>query len=185
MGHIETAVGMLNAGEVLREHFQDHAVGTAGEQANKRSVVIPMTVVYILGIEVGVKALIEKQGQQAPHIHDLETLYGKLDSSIRSRIEDKLKSLGAAFPRADNLLSYHRNSFEEWRYIGDFGKTNVVDPSAIAATLRSIIEVHTEAYGIGTSKAVPDFGKEGIVPPSIQRAAAEYVNRTKTSPEGS
>lgn len=176
MGHIETAVGMFNAGEILREHFQGHPVGTEAERANKRSVVIPMTVVYILGIEVGIKALIEKQGQQPPHIHELDTLYGKLDSSIETRIEHKLKSSGASVPSASRLLSYHRKSFEQWRYMGDFGDTNVVDPYAIAATLRSIVEVHTEIYGAKTKEA-PDRREEGVSP-SVQTAAAEYLSKT-------
>ena len=178
MGHIETAVGMFNAGEVLREYFQSYAAGTESEKARRRSALIPMTVVYILGIEVGIKALIETQGQKPPHIHDLKTLYGRLDSSIQCRIEDKLKSLGAAFPRADSLLSYHRNSFEEWRYMGDFGIAKVVDPSAIAATLRSIVEVHTDACGMEASKPVPDSRKGGGVPTSVQRAATEYMKKT-------
>ncbi len=101
-----------------------------------------------------------------------------------------MTSLGAAFPRAESLLSYHRNSFEEWRYMGDFGNANVVDPPAIAATLRFIIEVHTEAYGMETSKTAPNSRKDGGVPTSIQRAAAEYVKMTSVAgaeetPEGS
>ena len=178
MGHIETAVGMFNAGEVLRGYFQGYATGTESEKARRRSALIPMTVVYVLGIEVGIKALIEKQGQKASHIHDLKTLYGELESSIQSRIEDRLKSMGAGLPRADSLLSYHGKSFEEWRYMGDFGNAKVVDPSAIAATLRSIIEVHTEAYGMEDSKPVLHSSKEGTVPTSIQRAATEYVKKT-------
>ena len=192
MGHIETAVGMFNAGEFLREYFQKHAAGTASasEKAGMISTLIPMTVFYIFGIEVGIKALIEKQGQKPPRIHDLKNLYGELGSSIKVRIEDKLKAQGADFPRAENLLSYHRNSFEEWRYMGESGDAKGVDPSAIAATLRSIIEVHTEAYGMETSKAAPNSRKEGDVPTSVQRAAAEYVKMTSVAeaeetPEGS
>ena len=62
--------------------------------------------------------------------------------------------------------------------MGDFGNAKVVDPSAIAATLRSIIEVHTEAYGMETSKPVVDSGTERAVPTSIQKAAAEYMKQT-------
>ena len=178
MGHIETAVGMFNAGEVLREFFQLHATGTESEKARRRSAVIPMIVVYVLGIEVGIKALIEKQGQKPPHIHDLQTLYDNLNSSIQSRIEHKLKSLDAALPRADSLLSLHRNSFEEWRYMGNFGNAKAVNPFAVAATLRSIIDVHTESYGMETSKPVVDSGTERSVPTSIQEAAAEYMKQT-------
>ena len=44
--------------------------------------------------------------------------------------------------------------------------------------LRSIIEVHTEAYGMEDSKPVLHSSKEGAVPTSIQRAATEYVKKT-------
>ena len=67
MGHIETAVGMFNAGEVLLEHFCQYDVGTADEKARRRSSIIPMMVVYIFGVEVGIKALIEKQGLTPPY----------------------------------------------------------------------------------------------------------------------
>ena len=57
MGHIETVVGMFNAGEVLREYSLNYRTGTADEKALRNSTVIPMVMAYIFGIEVGIKAL--------------------------------------------------------------------------------------------------------------------------------
>jgi hypothetical protein len=175
MGHIETAVGMFNAGEVLLEYFRQYDVGTADEKARRRSSIIPMMVVYIFGIEVGLKALIEKQGLKPPRIHDLRKLYGKLPASIRCKIEDRTRTFAVGSSTVENLLSYHRNSFEEWRYVGDFDGAKVVQPATIAATLRAIIEVHTELYGAEQSKpAVPSRGPVDV-PLSIQATASEYV----------
>ena len=142
MGHIETAVGMFNAGEVLREYSLNYRIGTADEKARRNSTVIPMVVVYIFGIEVGINALIEKQGQSPPWTHDLEELYGKLIDSVRARIEQKASTSGISAPVLEKLLAYHKNSFEEWRYRGDSGGTLAVQPDTVAATLRAIIEVH-------------------------------------------
>ena len=175
MGHIETAVGMFNAGEVLREYFRHYDVGTEDEKARRRSALIPMMVVYIFGIEVGIKALIERQGLKPPHIHDLRELYGKLPASIRCKIEDRMRTFAVGSSTVENLLSYHRNSFEEWRYIGDFHGAKVVQPDTIAATLRAIIEVHTTVYGAEASKTAMKTTGGVDVPPSIQDAASEYM----------
>ena len=66
MRHIHTAVGMFNAGEVLGEYSRYQDIQTKDEKERRTSTVIPMVDAYILGIEVGIKALIEKQGQKPP-----------------------------------------------------------------------------------------------------------------------
>ena len=66
MGHIQTAVGMFNAGEVLREYSLRYNIGTPDEKARRNSTVIPMVMAYIFGIEVGVKALIETPETRPP-----------------------------------------------------------------------------------------------------------------------
>lgn len=76
MDYIKTAVGMFNAGEVLREYFSHLDVGTEDEKARKRSTIIPMVVTYMFGIEVGLKALIQGQGQKPPRIRDLKRRSG-------------------------------------------------------------------------------------------------------------
>ena len=76
MGHIETAVGMFNAGEVLRGYFQGYATGTESEKARRRSALIPMTVVYVLGIEVGIKAKDRKAGPEgSPHTRSKDAVW--------------------------------------------------------------------------------------------------------------
>ena len=174
MGHIETAVGVFNAGEVLRKYFRQYDIATGEERERRTSALIPMVVVYIFGIEVGIKAIIEKQGKRPPREHDLLALYGELEDTIKKGIEERLEGYGNNLPTAKSLLTYHRKSFEEWRYTQDFGHALAVNPDAVAITLRSIIDVHNEAYGSG-SRQVTDSGKRGLAPPSVQRAATEYI----------
>ena len=174
MRHIQTAVGMSNAGEVLSEYSRYQDIQTQDEKGRRTSTVIPMVVVYILGIEVGIKALIEKQGQKPPRIHDLKKLYGTLPATIQKRVEDKVAANAAKLPRVKALLTKHRNSLEEWRYIGDFGKNLAINPGAIAATLKAIIDVHTEEYGAEAGQRVQESRDLGGIPPWIQEAANDY-----------
>ncbi len=183
MNHIKTAVGMFNGGEVLREYFGHLNVGTEDEKARRRSTIIPMVVTYMFGIEVGLKALIEGQGQKPPHIHDLKNLYRNVAATVRKRIEDKL----VAYTRESKvalagLLTHHRNSLQEWRYMGDFQGGKIVHPSMIGATLREIIEVHTEVYGVETDVAEDTSTDTADVPLSIQKATSEYMKDVYVSP---
>ena len=110
MGHIETAVGMFNAGEVLREYFRHHNVGTEDEKARRRSTILALVAVNILEIEVGLKALIEKQVQTPDRIHDLKEFYGQISSITQKRIASKIAEYGFDSVRVEGLLSSHRNS---------------------------------------------------------------------------
>lgn len=182
MGHIETAVGMFNAGEVLREYFIHYDVGTEDEKARRRSTVIPMVVVYIFGIEVALKALVERQRQTPSRTHDLKQLYGELTATIRTMIEDKLVANIGNGQIVAGLLSHHRNSLQEWRYMGDFQGARAVQLDLLVATLRAIIEVHTEVYGAERDK-IERASTDGVgVPPSIQKAVIEYQKDVLTSP---
>ena len=174
MRHIQTAVGMFNAGEVLREYSRYQDIATEEEKGRRTSTTIPMVVVYILGIEVGIKALIEKQGQNPPRIHDLIELYGKLPDTIQKRVEDKVAANGVKLLRVKALLTKHRNSLEEWRYIGDFDKDLVIDLGAIAATLNAIIIVHTEEDGAEAGQRAQESKDRGGIPPHLEEAANDY-----------
>ena len=174
MGHIETAVGMFNAGEVLRMYFGQYDITMGEERKRRQSTLIPMVVVYIFGIEVGIKALITKQGKTPPREHDLLVLYGELEDTIKKMIEKRLEGYGERFPTMEGLVTHHRNSFEEWRYTQDFNGSLAVDPSALAIALMSIIEVHTEAYGAGP-RNMSDSGSRRKAPPSVQKAIIDYM----------
>lgn len=183
MDYIKTAVGMFNAGELLREYFERKDVGTEDEKGRRISTFIPMVVTYIFGIEVGLKALIQGQGQKPPHIHDLKKLYNRVSSTVRKRIEDKLATYtGELRVNLAGLLTRHRNSLQEWRYLGDFQGSQIVHPSLIGATLRAIIEVHTEVYGVETDLTDDASTDTAEVPISIQMATAEYMKEVYSSP---
>ena len=183
MDYIKTAVGMFNAGEVLREYFSHLDIGTEDEKARRRSTIIPMVVTYMFGIEVGLKALIEGQGQKPSHIHDLKILYCNVAETVRKSIEDKLVAYtGESRVELAGLLSHHRNSLQEWRYMGDFQGGKIVHPSMIGAALRAIIEVHTEVYGAETNVTEDTSTDTTDVPLSIQKATSEYMQDVFKSP---
>ena len=183
MDFIKTAVGMFNAGEVLNEYFSNLDAGTEDEKARRISTFIPMVVTYVFGIEVGLKALIECQGQKPPHTHDLEILYSNIAATVRRRIEDKLVAYtGESQVRLTGLLYYHRNSLQEWRYMGDFQGGRLAHPSMLGATLRAIIDVHNEVYGAETDVTEDSFTDTPDVPLSIQKATSEYMKDVYTSP---
>lgn len=181
MGHIETAVGMFNAGEVLREYFRHYDIGTEDEKARRRSVMMPMVVVYILGIEVGIKALIERQGQKPDRIHDLEKLYGQLLNRTQERIGEKVRAIGINLSSVENLLKEHRNSLQEWRYVRDFRGNLVIHLDAIAATLKAIVDIHTEEYGAEREQKAQESKEQAGIPPLIQDAASKYVENVFTT----
>ena len=182
MDHIKTAVGMFNAGEVLREYFENIDVVTEDEKSRRISTFIPMVVTYMFGIEVGLKALIEGQGQRPPHTHDLKNLYNKVAAPVRMKIEKKLVAYtGESRVTLAGLLSYHRNSLQEWRYMGDFQGNRMANPSMIGFTLRAIIEVHTEIHGVETDVTEDASTDTADVPLSIQRATSEYMKEVYTS----
>ena len=72
------------------------------------------------------------------------------------------------------LLTKHRNSLEEWRYIGDFDKDLVIDLGAIAATLNAIIIVHTEEDGAEAGQRAQESKDRGGIPPHLEEAANDY-----------
>ena len=176
MEHIHTAVGMFNAAEVLHEYFRHYDIGTEDEKARRRSTLIPMVVLYIFGIEVGIKALIEKQGEKPAWIHDLRDLYDKLPKGIQAKIDNRVTESGVKLSTVVDLLTIHRKSFDQWRYVRDSNVGGLaVDPGALAATLRAIIDVHTAEYGTKTRREAPRLGKLEAVPPWVSDAAAQYM----------
>ena len=105
----------------------------------------------------------------------MEELYGRLPVVVREKVEQKAATTGVSSQTLQKLLSYHKNSFEEWRYRGDFGGTLVVQPDAIAAVLRAIIEAHTEMCGAGAGKAEAHTSSSECVPPQIEQVRSEYM----------
>ena len=175
MGHIETAVAMYSAGEVLHLHFLTHQQGSEDEKARKRSIIIPLVVTTIFGIETALKALVALHGGNVTRTHNLLDLYKILPVAVQERINQRSVTAGGQNTTVEALLALHQKSFQQWRYAGDFGQSLVVDLGAIRAALRAIIETHTEYYGRAATEKAQTVKDQQGVPQSIKDAASQYM----------
>ncbi|MCY4107728.1 MAG: hypothetical protein OXG11_01720 [Chloroflexi bacterium] len=166
---------MYNAGNVLRHEFHKHDVGTEDEKARRRSLIIPVVIAYIFGIEVALKALIEEQGHKPAWIHDLLELYEKLSPETKATINAKASAIGIKVRDVRNVIQEHRNSLQEWRYREGTDGPLVVHLDTIGAILRATIETYTDWYGtVSEGAGHKSRGKTGV-PPDIQTKASEYA----------
>lgn len=174
MDSINTAVSMFNAGNVLRNEFERYQSGTEDEKARRRSLIIPLVVVYVFGIETALKAIIKAQGGK-PWGHDLLELYRELSDDNKGSVNRKILEKGVNASDAKSVLEYYRNSFQEWRYMEDMETPLLAAPGTLEAILYSIITLHTEKYG-EMQQEQASRGETGV-PQTIQNEALEYVRR--------
>ena len=140
--NITTAVAMYHAGTTLGEEFEKKTKGPEEDRARRRSLLIPMVVLQVFGIEIALKALIMRQGETPPRSHNLLELYETLAYETQKSIREK----GAAMNiRVQGVMVEHRNSLQEWRYRED-GKALIVDPGAIGGTLHAVLQTYEEKY---------------------------------------
>ena len=184
MDHIKTAVGMFNGGEVLLQYFELHDKGSVEERARRRSTLIPLVMVYIFGIEVGLKAIIQGLNLKAERTHDILNLYEKLPTQIRRKINRKVAAAVGKDLDVKGLMKTHRKSFQEWRYMGDYRKVLGVYPSALRGILQAIITTHQE-YFAAKSKSDSQTANppRGGAPQSVVDAASQYTQGILRDPD--
>ena len=176
MDHIHIAVSMFNAAEVLWREFDNPSPSSQDEKERRTSLAIPMVISTAFGIEVGLKSLIKLQGKTPKKDHDLVRLFNKLPLDIQQDIDIRVK---AAFPEIADvrfLLSEHRNHFEQWRYLGESQGPHIAHPGPMIATLRAIINIHSQHYGerIQPNQAGPGRPNKSGIPTDIKEKALKY-----------
>ena len=153
--NITTAVAMYHAWTTLSKEFEKKGIGTEEEKAQRRSLLIPIVVLQVFGIEIALKALIMGQGGIPPRSHNLLELYETLAYETQKSIREKGEAMNI---RVQGVMVEHRNSLQEWRYRED-GKDLIVDPGMIGGTLLAVIQTYEEQYktraGRGEKKQVP------------------------------
>ena len=152
---IGSAVCVFNAVKVLKETFEKHSTHEAEhDNADKLSLITSIGILGFLGIEIGLKALIESQGQKPCQIHDLKKLDEDLSSGTKTRLNEKLiahvrsRDLPDEFKDWDRFIDYNRNGFVFWRYSWEDkpDQPRLIDPDMILAVLWVIIDTHAELY---------------------------------------
>ena len=174
MDRIKTAVSMFNAGAVLCEEFDKLNKGTEDIKARRRSLIIPIVIVYIFGIEMALKAMIKREGEDPGKIHDLLKLYKKLLPKTQKNINEKVSKIGINASDVQNVMEEYQNSLQEWRYMEDFDDSPLVDLRALQVTLCTIINIHTDRYGAEMKEEKQVSQNQTGVPPNIQGIMSEY-----------
>lgn len=156
MDFISNARCILNGVKVLQENFDKHSIlESEHEKSEKLSLILPMLILGFFGIEVALKALIERQGKKPRNIHDLKELYAKLSCNTKIRIKENFNKhvrfdddRQDDFKDLEKFISNNRKGFEFWRYSWENkpGQTRLIDPGMILAVLWVIIVTHEELY---------------------------------------
>ena len=176
MDHIHTAVSMFHGATILHQEFDKNPEGSADERARRMSLVIPMVVAYVFGIEVGIKALIRGQGGTPKREHDLTKLFDGLDPETRRQINERATEKVPQVTDVRLLLDEHRKHFETWRYLGDHPGPQLVHLGPIRIVLNTIIDIHTEKYGKQAEPLTLESDAEvsNGIPKSIRDKALQY-----------
>ncbi len=81
---------------------------------------ISVILLYAISSEVGIKALLAKEGKLDVHSHDLKSLFEKLDEPLQIEIKNKVEN-----DDFDNELEKIKKSFVDWRYFYEGGNMNI------------------------------------------------------------
>ena len=154
--HIHMAVGMLMAGDALHHRVQDP--WTVPDM--KTGLIVPQSLIYVFGIEVGIKAILQGLGISFKKTHDLPKLWDDyLPEHMQDAVNKRVADLCAAYPNLNKpsvrgLLQWHRDSFVNWRYglpttYADDTDTEreVVfwaEPGSLAVVLRSLVDTYAQ-----------------------------------------
>ena len=177
MKRIHTAVGMLNAGVTLYQEFARRSEGSEKEKAISSSLFIPTVVTLAFGVEVGLKAVIEAQGDAPPHHHDLLKLYRKILPETQDFIDRFVSDRVPELSDVQTLLGAHRKSFETWRYLEDSSGPLVIPLETMAMTLEAIVLAHNTKYGIEVAEDRQDPQAVGDSAEELQDFVFEYIGK--------
>ena len=173
---MRTAVSMYHAKDVLTKETETMDQGTEEEKARRISLILPIVITQVFGIEAALKALIWRQGATPPQRHDLLKLYEMLSPEPQRRIRERGESRKF---RVKVILMEHRHSFQEWRY-RDSGGFLPVDTEAIEVAFRAVIDTYQEIYGVGDNQDTePSPGESKKPSPRMRTRALEYYARVR------
>ena len=170
---IHTAVGMQNAGATLYREFSRRNEGSDRDRAIKSSLFIPLAVTFAFGVEVGLKSLIEAQGDRPQPHHDLLKLYRKVLPETRDLIETIVAARVPELSNLEALLKAHRKSFETWRYLEDASGPLAVPLETMAVTLEAILFTHDAIYG----SEVPESREDSQPSEEMDNYVTEYLGK--------
>ena len=167
--HIYMAVGMLMAGTALHQRVQDS--WTIPDM--KTGLIVPQCLIYVFGIEVGIKAILQGLGISFKKTHDLPKLWDDyLPEDMQNAVNKRVADLCTAHPNLNKtsvkgILRWHRNSFVDWRYGDPTTYTDdadverkiqfLADPGSLAVVLQALVDTYVQFCGNATGGEVPQL----------------------------
>ena len=192
--HIHLAVGMKMAADELWKELNDP--NTPPDR--QAGIAIPMSWLYVFGIESGIKALMQDtKGLDVVHIHQLDCLWKKLPDTIQKTVEELVAALctiqNVKVPNVEGLLRWHRDSFVNWRYgeptkyedeQGVSRETGFVAGSTnLRIVLQAIINTHTKLCGDKEAEPATQDSEPQTGGPSLEALRGVYDQQKFVYPD--
>ena len=108
------------------------------EVQNGSSFLISSIVLYSLSIEIGIKAILNIEGEAGVTGHDLKDLFDQITPNTKDKIKDNLSKEQFKI-KFDSYLDENKDDFMSWRY--NYEKVNAASSDFLADFARAIIEV--------------------------------------------
>ena len=121
-------------------------------------VVLANPILLSLAIEIALKAWQCREQKRAPdHTHDLLKLFDSLEPDTREFLEERMREVEPysiepflegmrSFEPLRKVLSCHKETFKEWRYINEYGG-GVVQTASLDRALSVIMDAYDEQWG--------------------------------------
>ena len=103
-----------------------------------------MHVAAPLGVELALKALLQREGQDSWG-HDLVALYDELPDPVRDRVEAEYRSLNQGTLR--DLLVAHKDDFVEWRYLDKWPLPSASAVRDLQFAICAVLNVYNSGQG--------------------------------------
>jgi HEPN domain-containing protein len=108
------------------------------------SLIIPLAAIAAFTIELGIKGLISKTGDDPPHTHDLQKLFDSLKGDLALKLESSVSNGCSIDPKVfREKLGQIRQDFVSFRY--PYGSSELLPIESIFA--HCLISAIAEVYG--------------------------------------
>lgn len=119
-------------------HLDSIQLAEDEESQNGASFLISSIVLYALSIEIGIKAILNIEGNAGVIGHDLKDLFDQLSPTTKDDIKNHLSEDRFKL-HFNTYLDENKDDFMSWRY--NYEKANATSSEFLADFARTIIEV--------------------------------------------
>ena len=144
---------------VVKELERNGSISPQSDQIFFSGVFLASPILSTFAIEIALKAWqCREQKKASPRTHDLFKLFSGLASSTQEMLEEGMRSVEPytiehlfeeerqSWEPLRRLLSSHKNTFIDWRYIHEGGR-GVVQAASLDRALTVIIDAYDKRWG--------------------------------------